>query len=367
MRQFASQPAESFGFSEVLYEKRDWVARITINRPFNFNAYSTSALRELIAAFHDASFDDAVAAIVFTGSGHKAFCTGGDVKEYQATYTERPRDYWKYMRLFRSYLESILNAGKPVIARINGMAVGGGNESQLACDLSIIAEHAYLKQVGTSVGSVAAGGATQWLPIVIGDRRAREMLFLNEPVDAWKALEWGLVNQVVPSVVHEGKFIQRATDQQIRLAQSGKDGYAIDLARLDEAVDAMCAKLVDKFPECTRYTREQVSYWKNLAWHQTIGHAGDWLSTHYASLEPLEGMTAFVERRKADYIGLRRKAAAGQSSEFRWGAYNQRCPSCGAGNLPADFDFCGRCGCALHGDGAATLATTHSGEEGHRS
>lgn len=189
-RQFGSRPAAGFAFREVLYEKAAGIARITINRPHNYNAYSTAALEELATAFRDASFDDAVGVIVLTGAGERAFCTGGDVKEYADAYVGTPRDYWKYMALFRAYIESILNTGKPVIARINGIAVGGGNESQLACDLSVIAQHAYLKQVGTHVGSVACGGATQWLPITIGDRRAREMLLLNEPVPAERALEW---------------------------------------------------------------------------------------------------------------------------------------------------------------------------------
>ena len=183
-RHFASRAPASFGFRDILYAKADGVARITINRPHNYNAYSTAALEELASRNAAASFDDAVGVIVLTGAGDRAFCTGGDVKEYADAYVGTPRDYWKYMALFRAYIESILNTGKPVVARINGMAVGGGNESQLACDLSVIAQHAYLKQVGTHVGSVAAGGATQWLPITVGDRRAREMLLLNEPVPA---------------------------------------------------------------------------------------------------------------------------------------------------------------------------------------
>jgi len=85
-----------------------------------------------------------VAVIVYTGAGDRAFCTGGDVKEYEEVYTRSPRDYWKYMGLFSAYIESIVNTGKPVIARVNGMAVGGGNESHLAGDLSVIAEHAYV-------------------------------------------------------------------------------------------------------------------------------------------------------------------------------------------------------------------------------
>ncbi|MDP2959543.1 MAG: enoyl-CoA hydratase-related protein [Longimicrobiales bacterium] len=349
---FESRPAEDFGFKEVLYEKRDWVARITINRPFNYNAYSTPALRELATAFQDAAFDDKVAVIVYTGAGDRAFCTGGDVKEYEALYTTRPRDYWKYMGLFRAYIESIVNAGKPVIARLNGMAAGGGNESQLACDLAVMAEHAWLGQVGTRVGSVAAGGATQWLPITIGDRRAREMLFLNGRVSAYQALDWGLVNRVAPSVTLGGAFVERATPEQIRLAEKGEQGYALDLGLLDKAVDELVQKLLEQFAECTRYTKQQVNFWKELAWHGTIGHARDWLALHYTSYEPWEGMRAFVQKRKPDYVGLREKAAAGGSSEFVWGPNALDCPACGAQGIPAGFRYCGACGKALPEEGA---------------
>ncbi|MDQ5857474.1 MAG: enoyl-CoA hydratase/isomerase family protein, partial [Acidobacteriota bacterium] len=181
-------PAAPKRSDEILYETSGGIARITINRPSRLNAYSTECLRELAAAFQQATFDDSVGVIVLTGAGDHAFCTGGDVKEYAERYIARPRDYWKYMALFRAYIDSILSTGKPVIARINGIAVGGGNESVLACDLAVMADHAYLGQVGTRVGSVACGGATQWLPLVVGDKRAREMLFTNRRIPARLAL-----------------------------------------------------------------------------------------------------------------------------------------------------------------------------------
>lgn len=347
MRQFESKEAASFRFQEIRYDKTGQIATVTINRPHNYNAYSTRALRELAAAMQDAAFDDHIGVIVVTGDGHQAFCTGGDVKEYEESYTARPRDYWKYMGLFRAWIESLVNAGKPVIARINGMAVGGGNESQLACDLAVMAEHAWLGQVGTRVGSVAAGGATQWLPITIGDRRAREMLLLNERIPPARALEWGLVNRVVPSVTHHGAYITGASADQIAQALKHANGYGINLGLLDAAVLELAGKLLQQFPECQRYTKAQVNFWKELAWHQTIGHARDWLALHYASLEPWEGMRAFVEKRPARYADVRRRAADGGSSEFVWGPYQLDCPSCGAQGLPAAFTHCGVCGTTL--------------------
>lgn len=346
-RAFASRSAEAFAFREILYAKCGGVARITINRPSQYNAYSTAALEELAAAFRDAAFDDAVGVVVLTGAGDRAFCTGGDVKEYAATYVATPRDYWKYMALFRAYIESILNTGKPVVARINGMAVGGGNESQLACDLSVMAQHASLKQVGTHVGSVACGGATQWLPLVVGDKRAREILFLNEPIPAAKAQEWGLVNWVVPSVRRGEDWIAEADAEQIRKAQRGEDSYRIDLSRLDAHVDDVARRLLASFAECTRYTKQQTNFLKDFVWHSTVRHAQDWLALHYASWEPVEGMQAFVEKRPPRYALLRERAARGEATESPWGAPVRPCARCQARNLPADHTFCGVCGAPL--------------------
>ena len=372
MSLFPKRSVESFDFKEVQYEKRDWVARVTINRPHNYNAYSTPALQELAAAFEDASWDDNVAVVVYTGSGDRAFCTGGDVKEYQENYTQKPRDYWKYMCCFKAYIESMVNCSKPVIARLNGMAVGGGNESQLACDLGVMGEHAFIAQVGTGVGSVACGGSTQWLPIHVGDRKARGILFLNQRYTAYTSLAMGLVNTVVPTVKGpDGEFVtrfkggrtyladwntdpwddpfeKRATPKEIGQAQKGKDGYSIDLSRLDEVVADLCDQVVNKFFECTRYTKAQVNFWKELSWHATAGHARDWLSTHYTCLEPHEGMTAFVEKRKVDFVGMRKRAAdPNGSSEFLWGPYAKKCPKCEAKGIPAFFEYCGKCGAEL--------------------
>src|SRR6266511_3530269 len=262
MRAFPSQPASSFSFKEILYGKESGVARVTINRPGRYNAYSTSCLEELARALRDAAFDDAVGVIVLTGAGDRAFCTGGDVKEYAETYVAAPRDYWKYMALFRAYIDSILSTGKPVIARINGIAVGGGNESVLACDLAVAAGHAYLGQVGTRVGSVACGGATQWLPLVVGDKRAREMLFTNRRIPARLALDWGLVNRVAPSVRRWEKWVESPGEDEVRLARLREDGWELDLSRLDAEVNELARQLLETFPECVRYTKQQTNFWK---------------------------------------------------------------------------------------------------------
>jgi enoyl-CoA hydratase/carnithine racemase len=305
---------DSFRFQDIVYQKHDWVARVTINRPQVYNAYRTQTLAEMRDAFRDAAFDDGVAVLVLTGAGEKAFCTGGDVAEYAGEYTQRPHDYWKYMSLFIECHDALRNIGKPTIARLNGIVAGGGNEFNMACDLAVAADDITIRQVGTRVGSVAAGGATQWLPLLIGDRRAREMLLLSEPITARQAQEWGLVNRAVPR------------------------------GELDTVVNDLSQKLIDKFPECLRYTKQHVNFWKDLAWGLTGGHARDWLSLHFACREPWEGMTAFVEKRAPDYRGLREATRDGGSSEYLWGPPAKTCQSCGARGLPAGMAYCGKCG-----------------------
>ncbi len=312
-RIYAGQPADAFDFKYILYRKADRVATITFNRPEVLNCVNYPMLVELSTAFRDASFDDAVAVVVLSGAGDRAFCTGADMKEQQQ-FVERPRDYYKWMGAFIEAHEKLRNIGKPTLARLNGIVVGGGNEFNLSCDLAIAADDIYIRQVGASHGSVAAAGATQWLPLAVGERRAREILMLNEEIPAPQALEWGLVNRVVPR------------------------------AQLDDAVHEMTLKLIAKFPEIVRYTRQQLNFWKDFSWHMTIGQARDWLAIHNTSTEVLEGVSAFAEKRQPDYETLRDRAADDRSPEYPHGAPTRSCPQCGAQNLPAQFEFCGKCG-----------------------
>jgi enoyl-CoA hydratase/carnithine racemase len=271
-------PAE-FAFARILYEKHGRQrgrATVTINRPEVYNAFDFQTLTEMAAAFLDAAHDDSIAVLVLTGAGDRAFCTGADLKEQQQHCVGSPQTYWKWMGAFIDAHDRLRNIGKPTVARLNGLTVGGGNEFNMACDLAVAADDIYIRQVGTARGSVPAGGATQWLPLIVGDRRAREILFLCEEIPATKALEWGLVNQVVPR------------DQ------------------LDEAVDAICVKLINKLPGCIRYTKQQLNFWRDLSWGMTIGHARDWLALNNLTFETREGIAAFNEKRPVDYDRIRR-------------------------------------------------------------
>lgn len=279
MRPYTGKDPSVFGFKNIIYTKGNWRATITINRPEVYNCLNFATLREMQAALQDAAWDDEVAVLIVTGAGNEAFCTGADMKEWKEQFLDSPNDFYKWMGVFMETFERLRNLGKPTIARLNGITVGGGNELQMSCDLAIAADDIYIGHAGTSRGSVAAAGATQWLPLIIGERRAREVLLLNEKIPIKKALEWGLVNQVVPR------------------------------RRLDKAVDAMAEKLVNKLPECTRYTKQQLNFWRDLSWALTIGHLRDWLTVHTGAEEIQEGIRAFNEKREIDYKALRKRIA----------------------------------------------------------
>src|SRR5436305_6307217 len=189
---------DDLGFEKIVYEKAAPRATIRLNRPDVLNAFDFQMLREIARACEDASWDDEIRVVVLTGAG-RAFCVGADLKSWSADYLGNPKDYWKWFGAFKDAHDRLREIGKPTIARINGIAVGGGNELQMACDLAVIVESAFIRHVGLEHGSVPAGGATQWLQLMVGDRRAREIVMLCEEIPAAKALEWGLVNRVVPA------------------------------------------------------------------------------------------------------------------------------------------------------------------------
>jgi 2-ketocyclohexanecarboxyl-CoA hydrolase len=182
-------------FEDIIYDVRDRAAWVIINRPKLYNAFRAQTIEELIKAFQLAANDKGVSSIVLTGAGDKAFCTGGDQSAHEGQYDGRgivglPIDE------FQSIIRDV---PKPVIARVNGFAIGGGNVFATLCDLTIAADSAKFGQVGPKVGSVDAGWGTSLLARHIGDKRAREMWFLNEMYSAQKAYEMGLVNKVVPA------------------------------------------------------------------------------------------------------------------------------------------------------------------------
>ncbi len=175
----------------------------------------------------------------------------------------------------------------------------------------------YIKQVGTQVGSIAAGGATQYLPLVVGLRRAKEILLFNRPIPPQQAKEWGLVNEVVPY------------DQ------------------LDATVDKWAHDALNQFPGGIRSTREQLNFLPNLIWGSTMGLAKDTLTRNMGGVESYFGMVGFSQKRPVDHDSIRCAMADGADMENLFGPYIHKCPSCGVEGLPLDFDYCGFCAAKL--------------------
>jgi enoyl-CoA hydratase/carnithine racemase len=266
-----SQPTprspDELGFESIVYGKTPPRATITLNRPDVLNAFDFRMLRELARACEDVSWDDEVRVLVLTGAG-RAFCVGADLRSWGEGLLGNSKEYWKWFGAFKRVHEALLEIGKPTIARVNGICVGGGNELQMACDLSVIVEDAYIRHVGLEHGSVPAGGATQWLTLMVGERRAREIILLCEEVPARTAAEWGLVNKAVPA------------------------------GELDAVVDRWVESLARKLPETTRYAKAQLNVWRELAWHQTVTHARDWLAMSMLGEEAQGAVRQFLEREK---------------------------------------------------------------------
>ena len=275
MKKYSGKPASSFKFRTLLYEKRHRRAVITLNRPEVHNALNFQMLVELGSALQDAGWDDEIGVVILTGAGEKSFCTGADIKEWGIDFLTAPGDFYKWMGVFTETFDRLRTIGKPTIARLNGMVVGGGNELQISCDLAVAADDITIRHIGVSRGSVPGAGAAQWLPLIIGDRRARQMLYLCEEITAQQALNWGLINQAVPR----------------------RD--------LDGAVDLLSEKLLNKLPECLRFTKQQLNFWREFSWGLTIGNVRDWLTVHTSSAEVHEGLRAFMEKRPVDYKKLR--------------------------------------------------------------
>ncbi len=243
-------------FTDVIYEVRDRAAWIIINRPQVYNAFRGQTLEELIQAFQLAANDRHVSSIVLTGSGDKAFCTGGDQSAHEGPIDE---------------LQGLIrDVPKPVIARVNGFAIGGGNVLATLCDLTIAADTAQFGQVGPKVGSVDAGWGTAFLARHVGDKKAREIWFINDRYTAEQAREMGLVNKVVPAA----ELDAAVNDWTDKLAQ--RSPTAIALAKRSFNADS-----------------DNIRGISNLALHA--------VKMFYDTAESKEGVAAFNEKRAPDF------------------------------------------------------------------
>jgi 6-oxo-cyclohex-1-ene-carbonyl-CoA hydrolase len=309
-------------------------AWIILDNPTQYNSYTTDAVKEVILAFRQASMDRRVVACVFTATGDKAFCTGGNTKEYAEYYSGNPQEYKQYMRLFNDMIDAILRCDKPVINRVNGMRVAGGQEIGMACDFTIAADTATFGQAGPRHGSAPDGGSTDFLPLYVGFSAAVESGVLCEQWSAHQALRLGLINQLVPVLRLDGEWIpnpmvvlDRWSDSFGNLVfgkfKEGAERAAAketlaratsDLTRLDAAVEDLCTRLLMLMPECVTKTLTSLRKHKQWHWDNTSVTNREWLALNMMT-EGRAGFRAFNEgpknHREVDFIKLRQMLAQG--------------------------------------------------------
>ena len=255
-------------YKDILYEVRDGVARITINRPEKYNAFTAETCEELIDALKRAGWDKSVAVIVLAGAGDRAFCTGADQSAHEGSYGGRGT-----IGLPIDEVQSLIrDVPKPVIARVQGFAIGGGNVLATLCDLTIASEKAVFGQVGPKVGSVDPGFGTAYLARLVGEKRAREIWYLCRRYSAKEALDMGLVNCVVP---HD---------------------------KLDEEVDKWCAEIRERSPTAIAIAKRSFNAdTEQLRGLSALGFEA--VSLFYDTEESKEGGRAFREKRPPKFRG----------------------------------------------------------------
>ena len=253
-------------FTDIIYSEHQGVATITINRPEKYNAFRGQTCDELIQALHLAGWNQSIGVIVLTGAGEKAFCSGGDQSAQEGGYDGRGM-----IGLPLEELHSLIReVPKPVIARVNGYAIGGGNVLVTCCDLAIASDNAIFGQVGPRVGSVDPGFGTAYLSRVIGEKRAREIWYLCRKYSAQQALEWGLVNAVVPQ------------------------------AELDQEVEKWCQEIIALSPTAISIAKRSFNADSDAI--KGIGSLGmQALKLFYETEESKEGVKAFLEKRKPNF------------------------------------------------------------------
>jgi len=261
-------------YEDILYDVSDGIATVTINRPDRLNAFRVQTVDELIHVFRQAELDRRVGAIVLTGAGDRAFSAGGDQKERKDTGGGHERDAsGKEMRSLELYTV-MRDVPKPIIAAVNGYAIGGGHVLHVLCDLTIASETAVFGQVGPRVGSFDAGFGSAYLARVVGEKRAREIWYLCRRYDAEQALQMGLVNAVV------------APDQLLTEARR------------------WAAEIVEKSPTAIRFLKQSFNAdTASVAGVSALTFSA--LELYQDTPEAHEGMNAFQEKRPVDFGAFR--------------------------------------------------------------
>lgn len=311
-----------------------YVAWVTLNNPKQYNSYTTTMVKGVIAGFHAASSDRSVVAVVFTGAGDVAFCTGGNVPEYSAYYSKRPNEYGEYMDLFNHMVDSILDCKKPVICRVNGMRVAGGQEIGMACDLAVTSDMAIFGQAGPKHGSAPAGGSTDFLPWFLSMEDAMYNCISCETWSAYKMKAKGLVSKTAPVLKKDGAFVRNPLVHTEQYVLDGEIVYgepkvgadlaaaktlvkecSTDLSLLDDAVQDLVWRFANLFPGSLQTSIDLIRVKKKFFWDQSKIMNRHWLSVNMMT-EAYLGFYAFATRRQTgedviDFLKFRQLIAAG--------------------------------------------------------
>jgi 6-oxo-cyclohex-1-ene-carbonyl-CoA hydrolase len=314
-----------------------YTAWITLNNPAQYNSYTTEMVKGVIAGMKKASADRSVVAIIFTAAGDRAFCTGGNTKEYAEYYTLRPREYRDYINLFSGMVDSILDAGAPVICRVNGMRVAGGQEIGQACDLAIASDLALFGQAGTGVGSTPDGGSTDFLPWQLPTTElAIWNCVSNELWSAYKMHRLGFITDVLPVKKLNGEWIRNPLVITDRYVGDGKIVYGepktgdeakkakeiiktaeTDFSLLDRRINEIVWTLTNLMPLCLMKSIETIRWKKKHFWDANKISAKYWLAANM-NMEAYLGFNTFnteamTGQRRIDFVKFRQLIAQGHS------------------------------------------------------
>ena len=312
-----------------------YTAWITLNNPRQFNSYTTEMVKGVIAGFANASLDRSVVAVIFTGAGDRAFCTGGNTKEYAEYYSRRSYEYGDYMDLFNGMVDAILGCKKPTICRVNGMRIAGGQEIGMACDLAIATDLAIFGQAGPKHGSAPDGGSTDFLPWFLSMEDAMWNCVSCEMWSAYKMKTKGLISKVVPVLRQEGQGFLRnpmvVTDRyledgevvygEMKTGDDAREARAlvkqltVDLGPLDEAIEEIVWRFTNLFPGCLQKSIDGIRGKKKFFWDQTKLANRHWLAANMSG-EAFLGFTAFNNRKATgvdviDFVRYRQLLAQG--------------------------------------------------------
>jgi len=309
-------------------------AWITLNNPAQYNSYTTEMVKGVIAGFHRAQEARHVVAVVFTGTGTAAFCTGGNTKEYSEYYSQKPTEYAEYMTLFNGMVDSILMCQKPVIRRINGMSIAGGQEIGGACDVAVAADTAIFGQAGPRHGSAPVGGASDFLPWALNSEDAMWNCVSCENWSSYKMVRKNYINKVFPVLKQGDKFIRNPlviTDKWIDNGEivygesvTGPDATkakelmkscTYDFMLVDAEVNKILWTFTNLFPHCLMKSIAGIRQKKKYFWDLNKNDHLFWLGTNMSS-EAFLGFTAFNTKKitgkdTIDFLKYRRMIAEG--------------------------------------------------------